>query len=283
LTVGIGTVRSTPDERPAQRISLTLIEREGAAIVAHVTANAADAGADLTPTPFFLDAPTLMSDAAVQAYVRTAEAQSGQADHAYMSSLGEAALAADGIEAYERRAFEEALGDFTPAESATRARSLRTLNGIYLANWKLGRTADAQRAFGAIVARGIEQRDLGVKFLFEPATTDFITDRYVSGAYGMWLDEIAHAASRAPSCLQVVGHASHTGTEQANDALSKQRAQSILDRLSADAPGLERKATVLGVGFRENIVGIGTDDARDALDRRVAFKFLDCPGAAALN
>ncbi|MGH8604505.1 MAG: hypothetical protein ACREXR_17505, partial [Gammaproteobacteria bacterium] len=31
-----------------------------------------------------------------------------------------------------------------------------------------------------------------------------------------------------------------------------------------------------GKGFRENVVGSGTDDARDALDRRVEFSLTDC-------
>jgi outer membrane protein OmpA-like peptidoglycan-associated protein len=32
----------------------------------------------------------------------------------------------------------------------------------------------------------------------------------------------------------------------------------------------------VGMGFRENIVGSGTDDLRDALDRRVEFKVRSC-------
>jgi hypothetical protein len=30
------------------------------------------------------------------------------------------------------------------------------------------------------------------------------------------------------------------------------------------------------VGFKENIIGSGTDDLRDALDRRVEFKVRNC-------
>jgi hypothetical protein len=30
------------------------------------------------------------------------------------------------------------------------------------------------------------------------------------------------------------------------------------------------------MGWRENIVGTGTDDVSDALDRRVEFKIVDC-------
>jgi hypothetical protein len=30
------------------------------------------------------------------------------------------------------------------------------------------------------------------------------------------------------------------------------------------------------MGWRENLVGIGSDDVRDAIDRRVEFKVVDC-------
>ena len=44
----------------------------------------------------------------------------------------------------------------------------------------------------------------------------------------------------------------------------------------AEAPDLKRTTFVTGVGSRENIIGTATDDARDALDRRVSFKVFSC-------
>jgi hypothetical protein len=32
------------------------------------------------------------------------------------------------------------------------------------------------------------------------------------------------------------------------------------------------------MGSRENLIGLATDDLRDALDRRVEFKVIDCAG-----
>jgi hypothetical protein len=61
-----------------------------------------------------------------------------------------------------------------------------------------------------------------------------------------------------------------------NDRLSLQRAISIRDLLDMDAPGLAHKSRVAGLGYRENIIGTGTDDSRDAVDRRVEFKVIDC-------
>ena len=136
---------------------------------------------------------------------------------------------------------------------------MRVLNGIYLTNVKLGRTAEAEQAFGRVVALGIAYNELGVKFLFNPGGTDFWSDPRVSGAYGMWLRQIAKEGTGAKVCMDIVGHTSETGSEAVNDALSLRRAAYIRQRLTAEAPS--HTATAEGMGFRQNIVGSGSDDA----------------------
>jgi outer membrane protein OmpA-like peptidoglycan-associated protein len=76
----------------------------------------------------------------------------------------------------------------------------------------------------------------------------------------------------------VVGHTSKTGTEAGNRSLSLRRAQSIRERLVREAPALGRGQRVRteGRGWDELLVGSGTDDLRDALDRRVEFKVVNC-------
>jgi len=77
-------------------------------------------------------------------------------------------------------------------------------------------------------------------------------------------------------CMNVVGHTSLTGSEAYNDRLSQRRAAYIKRRLDTEAPELAPRTRASGMGFRENIVGTSTDDARDALDRRVEFKITEC-------
>ena len=141
-------------------------------------------------------------------------------------------------------------------------------NGIYLANVKLGNMAEAEKAFGRVVAMSIAANQLGVKFLFNPGGTEFWSDNKVSGAYGMWLRQIARESTTAKVCMTVVGHTSHTGSAAVNDALSLKRATFIRQKLAAEAAELAGKTKADGKGFRENIVGSATDDAVDALDRR---------------
>jgi len=127
-----------------------------------------------------------------------------------------------------------------------------------------------------VVAFGLTNNNLGVKFLFNPGTTNFWSDAQISGPYGFWLRQIARQASAAKVCMNVVGHTSLTGSAPYNDRLSLQRAAYIKQRLDREAPELGPRTKASGMGFRENLVGTGTDDARDALDRRVEFKITGC-------
>jgi outer membrane protein OmpA-like peptidoglycan-associated protein len=115
-----------------------------------------------------------------------------------------------------------------------------------------------------------------VKFLFNPGSTEFWSDPKVNGPYGLWLRQIARQASAAKVCMNVVGHTSHTGSEQTNDRLSQARATVIKQKLDAEAADLTARTKASGMGWRENIIGTGTDDVSDALDRRVEFKIINC-------
>ena len=155
---------------------------------------------------------------------------------------------------------------------------LRTLNGIYLASWKLGRMQEAEQAFGKVVALGIANKSLGVKLLFNPGTTDFWSNPKVSGPYAIWMRQIAKQTAQAKVCMNIVGHTSRTGGDAYNDKLSASRSAFIRQKLGTE-PGVAEllaRTKTSGVGSRENIIGTGTDDAGDSLDRRVEFKIVGC-------
>jgi len=58
--------------------------------------------------------------------------------------------------------------------------------------------------------------------------------------------------------------------------LSRQRAQAVEKLLVQKNRRLTSRLSSDGVGSREALIGIGTDDQRDALDRRVEFKVVEC-------
>jgi outer membrane protein OmpA-like peptidoglycan-associated protein len=259
------------------QINLALVELSTRAVLAQASALARDDGLDTSPTAYYQDSPVLVKDQVVDGYIRTAQTAPGQAaDAYYLDRLAASALINDGTNAYNASQYQDALGLYRNALSTQAGEQLRALNGVYLASWKLGRTADAEQAFGRVVAFGLSQRNLGVKFLFNPGSTEFWSDPKVNGPYALWLRQIARQAAAAKVCMNVVGHTSHTGSEQTNERLSQARAAVIKQKLDGEASELASRTRASGVGWRENIIGTGSDDVSDALDRRVEFKIVNC-------
>ena len=76
--------------------------------------------------------------------------------------------------------------------------------------------------------------------------------------------------------MEIIGHTSRSGPEPINERLSVMRAQYIKQRLDTDAPQLKTRTKAIGKGSQETLIGIGTDDGRDAVDRRVEFRVVGC-------
>jgi len=263
--------------KKALRIQLALTDIKAGTVVAQASALARDEGLDHTPLAYYRDSPVLVKDKVIEGYVRTSATPPGQrADAFYLERIAQATLIHEATTLYNEERYVEALGKYRSALAMPAGEQIRVVNGVYLSAAKLGRTAEAEQAFARVVALGIAYNELGVKFLFNPGSTEFWSDPKVSGAYPMWLRQIARESTNAKVCMNIVGHTSHTGSEPTNDALSLQRANFIRQRLVGEAATLATKTKASGMGFRQNIVGSGTDNAVDALDRRVEFKIIPC-------
>ena len=263
--------------KKALRVQLALTDLKAGTVVAQASALARDEGLDHTPLAYYRDSPVLVKDKVIEGYVRTTATPPGQrADPLYLERIAQATVIHEATTLYNQERYVEALGKYRSALAMPAGEQIRVVNGIYLAAAKLGRTAEAEQAFARVVALGIAYNELGVKFLFNPGSTEFWSDPKVSGAYPMWLRQIARESTNAKVCMNIVGHTSHTGSEPTNDALSLQRANFIRQRLVGEASTLAAKTKTSGMGFRQNIVGSGTDNAVDALDRRVEFKIVPC-------
>jgi flagellar motor protein MotB len=277
LTGTMTRVGNDAARKRALQINLALTDVRSGTVVAQASALALDDGLDHTPLAYYRDSPVLVKDKVIEGYARTSATPPGQpGDAFYLERIAAAALINEATQLYNQERYVEALGQYRSALATPTGEQLRVLNGIYLTSVKLGRVQEAEQAFGRVVALGIAYNELGVKFLFNPGSTDFWSDARVSGAYPMWLRQIARESTAARVCMNIVGHTSRTGSEAANDALSLQRANTIRQRLGAEAAALATKTRTSGMGFRQNIVGSGTDNAVDALDRRVEFKIVPC-------
>ena len=276
LTGTMTRVQAGKNKGPLQ-INLALTELKSGNVVAQAASLARDEGLDHTPLAYYQDSPVLVKDLVIDGYVKTSATPPGQrADPYYIERIAVATVINEATALYNAEKYQEALAQYRAAGGAPGGEQLRVLNGIYLANTKLGRTAEAELAFGKVVAYGISYNQLGVKFLFNPGSTVFWSDPKVSGPYTMWLRQIAKEGTAAKACMNIVGHTSRTGSEQTNDALSMQRASYVRQRLTAEAAPLGTRAKPSGMGFRENIVGSGSDNSVDALDRRVEFRIVPC-------
>ena len=274
-----GTLTRQPGsatKRPLN-INLALVEIKTGQVVAQASALARDDGLNHTPLAIYQDSPVLVKDKVVEGYISTSSTAPGSAANGvYMERVAVASVINEAGSLYNAERYPESLAKYQEARTQAGGEQLRTLNGIYLNNVKLGRTAEAEWAFGQIVAYGLRSNKLDVKFLFNPGSTEFWSDPKVSGAYPMWLRQIAKEGAGARVCMVIVGHTSHTGSEQTNDALSLQRASFIQQRLAAEASPLAQRIKASGMGWRENLVGSGSDNAVDALDRRVEFRVEPC-------
>ena len=263
--------------KPTVRLSLALTDMKSALVVAQASALAREENLDSTPSRYYKDSPVLIKDKVVEGYTKTTATSPGQrADPYYMERIGAATLISEATTLYNQERYQDALGTYKSALATPQGEQLRTESGIYLTNMKLGRISEAEAAFGKIVSLGIAYNELGVKFLFAPGSVEFWSDPKISGAYPMWLRQIAREAIAAGSCMSIVGHTSKTGPAAINDAISLKRAAYIRQRLAVEQPVLATRTKAEGMGFRQNIVGSGTDNSFDVLDRRVEFKIVPC-------
>ncbi|HVT39056.1 MAG TPA: OmpA family protein, partial [Gemmatimonadaceae bacterium] len=273
-----GTLTALP-EKDRYRLSVALSDRRTGIVIGRAVAPFREVGLDVSTTRFYTDSPSLVRDRSVEGYLKTAETEKGgSADALYIDQLPTGALIANAQAAYNAEKWDDALRLYKVAAQRTDGQQLRTFNGLYLANIQLDHPKDAEEAFGKIAVLGLATNNLAVKLLFRPNSTDFWQDPKVSGVYPMWLRQIAKAAQSADGCLNITGHTSRSGSMEVNDKLSLSRATVIRDRLEREAAGIAKKSRVKGVGYRENIVGTGADDASDAVDRRVEFKVVPCGG-----
>ena len=269
----------TGSGRAPMQIDLALTELKTGMVVAQASSRARDDGLDTTPTPYYRDSPVLVKDKVVDGYIATSQTRPGQpAAKDYFERLATATTINEATIAYNNDKYQESLDLYKSALASPSGEQLRTLNGIYLASRKLGRMQEAEQAFGKVVALGIANNSLGVKLLFNPGTTDFWSDPKASGPYPIWLRQIAKQTAQAKVCMTIVGHTSRTGSDVYNDKLSASRSAVIRQKLGGEpgASELMARTKTSGVGFRENIIGTGTDDAGDSLDRRVEFKIVGC-------
>ena len=279
----INTKNSTSDAADAFRVCLRLVDLKTGKVVAKSVERATVDSVNAEPLPVFRDSPTWHKDKTVNAYIKSCQGTQNvgdAADPAYLAKLPAAAMINEAQIAYGANRLADALRIYKEASAVAEPDDLRVLNGLYLTSWRLGRQKDATEVFRRIAAFGIGAKQLPLKILFATGKALPVALPDLQSQYGIWVREIAQLTQTGGTCLRVIGHTSKTGSAAANEALSVQRAAYVQGRLEQSATKLRGKIASEGLGSRENLIGLGSDDLRDALDRRVEFRVVDCPAAA---
>jgi outer membrane protein OmpA-like peptidoglycan-associated protein len=270
------SVDTTPD---AFRVWLTLIDLQTGRVVAKKLDRATVGTVDPEPLPYYRDSPTWHKDKTVLGYINSCQINTkigDPADPEYLARLPAAAVVNEAIIAYGEGKLPVAHRLYKEAEPIADRGDLRVLNGLYLTSWQLGQKEAAREAFSKLVDAGLELKRLPVKLLFQPGKTTFNQVGDLPQQYQIWLAALAQETGKVKACVRVVGHTSRTGSARANEVLSRQRAEAVQKMLEQNNRSLATRLSAAGVGSKEALVGLGTDDQRDALDRRVEFRVIDC-------
>lgn len=275
--VNVERAVDTPPD--AFRVWLTLIDLRTGKVIAKQIDRATVGSVNPEPLKYYRDSPTWHKDKTVLGYINSCQINTrigDPADPDYLARLPAAAVVNEAIMAYSDGKIPVANKLYKEAEVLADPGDLRVLNGLYLTSWQLGQKDEARQAFSKLVDSGLELKRLPVKILFQPGTTNFNQVGDLPQQYQLWLASLAQQTGKASACVRIVGHTSRTGSARVNEALSKRRAEAVQKLLESSNRSLTTKLSASGVGSREALVGLGTDDQRDALDRRVEFRVIDC-------
>lgn len=269
------------DKSKMYRLSLAVIERKTGHVLASSDAWIADKKIDVTPVAAYQDSPMYLKDKRVEGQIETAQMSPGQQANAnYFDSMSTGSLLADADRAFENKQIDQALSMYKAASLRADGQTMKTYAGLYQTNRKLQKWSAAEIAFGQLVNIGYQNNNISTKLFFSVNSSDFVNDAELRGQYDIWLRQIAKLFSQGNGCLIIAGHSSRTGSASFNEQLSLQRATAVQKLMQKDFAQIQQRSKPMGFGWKENIIGSGTDDLQDAIDRRVEFKLAEC---SALN
>jgi outer membrane protein OmpA-like peptidoglycan-associated protein len=272
-----GTLSPDPGAPSRYRLRGALKDLRQDRLIGRASVRISAPGLDYTPMAIYRDNPFFdpgYRKARVSGEAPKVQGPPGFEDY----SVQTLALLRAASAAYEKDDPATALSLFTEAANRPDGDTLWTYAGLYLVYEKLGRSRDAEASFEKIVSISVEKhRMLTVRFLFKVDSVDFWGGPGAIQRYGAWIRHIGAYFSRTDHCILVVGHCSKTGPETWNKSLSLMRAEKVQRLLAPALSGADHRIRAEGRGSAENVIGIGTDDERDVLDRRVELLIVECP------
>lgn len=263
--------------RKAYRIHVALTNPKDGHIAAQSSVWLNERNLDMTPLPVYQESPIFLNDRYTSGLVKTSRTPAGQsADATYFSQLATAALQAEAQQAYASDDAARSLGLYQRAETRPDGKTLKIYSGMYVSHLKLGNLTEAEKTFGQLVSLAFAENNLSIRFLFRVDSTDYINEPKLAQQYRIWVRQLGQHIVRSQQCVDVQGHSSKSGNEGYNTRLSLQRAEAIRRQMQQEAAGAFNLSRATGRGFLDNLVGTGSDNEQDAIDRRVEFRIVPC-------
>jgi outer membrane protein OmpA-like peptidoglycan-associated protein len=232
---------------------------------------------DATPSRFFRDAPLYLTGNYHQTRQEISKGvKSGLPLEARNRFIALEGQLQEAISRYEDGDYPAALSGFDTIISKD-PENLPALSGRYQTLLEMGgSTADIESALAQLMTTAISQGNISFKFLFQVRSVEFRDDQEITRRYQAWLRQLAKQIHSGGKCLNVLGHASRSGSYEYNLRLSASRATTVMNQLVKYEPKLKGRVRAEGRSYQDNIVGSGSDDATDAIDRRVDFEMFAC-------
>ncbi|MDM8525614.1 hypothetical protein QUF80_19770 [Desulfococcaceae bacterium HSG8] len=256
-------------ERRYYHIFAGVINLKTGSVVANSDIWLSDLDLTYKPTPAHRDSPM---------YIKEKDLENADKDAFKVKAMLTDGDAAYGKGIYKKAVeFYDSVKKYIETRQAEPEEKMKTYARLYMVRKKLGFQDQAEEAFAKLIAISVEEKKmLAFKFLFNVSSVEFWDDPGLKKEYDIWLRQIGRYFSNTSHCLQITGHSSRSGTPKINEALSLSRAKKIQDKLHPYFPQVYERTKAVGMGFRENIIGTGTDDDTDRLDRRVELVVTDC-------
>ena len=178
----------------------------------------------------------------------------------YLQRLPAAAAINEAMIAYADNKTADAYKLYHEARGLAAPDDLRVLNGLYTTSWKTGRKKEAAETFGKIVGVGLDAKRLPIKMFFTPGTTTLLQTATCRRSTRSGCARSRPQAAARDTCLRVVGHTSRTGDAPPTTCSRRSAPRSSSSASSARTGSSRRASSADGVGSREILVGLGTDD-----------------------
>ena len=241
----------------ALRIEMALVERESGTVVAQTSALASNDGLDHAPLPYYRDSPVLVKDRVVEGYIRTAATRAGKrGDAYYLERIAVATAVNEATELYNQARYREALGEYRSALAVPAGEQMRVLNGIYLANVKLGQSEAAEASVRPRRGDGHRLSPAQREVPLQPRQRRVLR----RSAHQHALSDVA-AADRAAKRRRRTRAWTSSGTPAAPAGVAPTKPCRCSARSTSSAgscakpPNWRRAREAIGMGFRQNIIG----------------------------